>query len=38
VQAARLVYDCGIDYLTGTVFFPSVLDLIKVKKEVPSIL
>ncbi|MED3724863.1 hypothetical protein [Priestia filamentosa] len=31
MQAARLAYECGIDYLTGTVFFPSVMDFIKDK-------
>ena len=32
MQAAHLAYDCGIDYLTGTVFFPSVMDFVKEKK------
>lgn len=29
VEGAKLARDCGFDYLTGTVFFPSVLEVIK---------
>lgn len=31
MEAARLAYDCGIDYFTGTVFYPAVMDFIKEK-------
>lgn len=32
MRAAQLAYDCKFDYLTGTIFFPSILDFVKDKK------
>jgi hypothetical protein len=29
IEAANLAYECGFDYLTGTVYYPSVLEAIK---------
>jgi hypothetical protein len=31
LEAAKLAYECGIDYLTGTVYYPSVLEYAKEK-------